>query len=154
MTVVEQTVRIKAPAGPLFALSQDYTLRSEWDPFTGEMAFQDGATTTKPGTRVAFVSRHGLRMDVEFVTVRAPRVVAMKMIRGPWFFSRFAGSWTFREHEQGTNVTFRYSFRARPAALGWILAPIFAREVRARLAGMRRAVEDTDILTRLPSMGS
>ncbi|MEZ4426397.1 MAG: SRPBCC family protein [Nannocystaceae bacterium] len=149
MTIVEATRRIRAPAAQLFALSQDYTLRTEWDPFTGRMAFQDGATETKPGTKVTFTSRQGLTMEVEFVTVRPPRTVAMKMIRGPWFFARFAGSWTFDEGDGVTDVTFRYSFRARPAALAWALAPIFRRELRMRLEGMRRAAEESDLLTRL-----
>lgn len=153
VTKVEETVRIHAPAGPLFALSQDYALRHEWDPFTGEMAFQDGATETRPGTRVAFKSRHGLRMEVVFVTVQPPKVVAMKMLQGPWFFTRFAGSWNFRERDGSTEVTFRYAFHTRPSSLAWILVPIFAREIRARLAGMRRAAESTDILTRVSGAG-
>jgi len=37
MPVVEDTVRIAAPQDALFALSQDYALRLEWDPFVRQL---------------------------------------------------------------------------------------------------------------------
>jgi len=146
---------IRAPAQQLFALSQDYALRGEWDPFTGSMSFLGGATETREGAQVAFRSRQGLTMVVEFVQVRPPKVVAMKMISGPWFLTRFAGSWTFRSvDERTTRVTFRYSLRARPALLGPAIRWTLEREFRARLAGMKKAAENTDILARLSRLGA
>jgi hypothetical protein len=37
MPIVEDAIEIRAPAEKLFALSQDYALRREWDPFVREM---------------------------------------------------------------------------------------------------------------------
>ncbi len=152
MSTVVASCSIRAPAEQLFALSQDYDLRRDWDPFTGSMSFLDGATETRKGARVRFRSRQGLTMIVEFVQVRPPKVVAMMMRSGPWFIRRFAGSWTFRSvDESSTLVTFRYSLEARPALLGAPLRWVLAREFNDRLAGMKEAAENTDILTRLRS---
>ncbi len=151
MSTIVASRPICAPAQQLFALSQDYSLRQEWDPFTGSMSFLGGATETRKGAQVEFRSRQGLTMVVEFVQVRAPTVVAMKMLSGPWFIARFAGSWTFRPLDGGsTQVTFRYALRTRPTLLEPAIRWVLTREFNARLAGMKHAAENTDILARIP----
>ena len=151
MSTIVASRLICAPAEQLFALSQDYSLRREWDPFTGSMSFLGGATQTRKGAQVEFRSRQGLTMVVEFVQVRPPKVVAMKMLSGPWFIDRFAGSWTFRSVDDGsTQVTFRYALRARPTLIGPALRWVLTREFDARLTGMKHAAESTDILARVP----
>src|SRR5579872_6013221 len=95
MQTVEDSILIAAPPEPLFALAQDYALRLQWDPFLREMKFLDGATEAAAGVRVWVRAWNGLTMEVEYVTVKPPHVVAMKMRRGPWIFERFVGSWRF-----------------------------------------------------------
>jgi hypothetical protein len=70
----------------------------------------------------------------------------MRMLRGPWFFEMFAGSWLFHSLPSGnTRVVFRYSFRSRPRAASALVEPIiervFRRDIRARLAGLKRGIE-------------
>ena len=66
-------------------------------------------------------------METEYVSFNPPRATAVKMTRGPWFLSSFAGSWRFEEIEPGrTRVGFHYSLEARPRALSWLLNPILA----------------------------
>src|SRR5262245_9761200 len=114
MPTVEATIRIEKPAEGVFALSQDYGLRKLWDPFVREMRFLDGARAAGNGTRVWVRAWTGLTMEAQYVSYRPPRSVAMKMRRGPWFFSMFAGTWIFEPDGcDATVVTFRYAFRTR-----------------------------------------
>jgi ribosome-associated toxin RatA of RatAB toxin-antitoxin module len=146
MPAVEDWITIAAPPEALFALSQDYALRRAWDPFTREMQFLDGATQAAPGVRVWVRAWNGLTMTVEYVTVQPPHVVAMKMVRGPWVFASFAGSWRFEQAaDGGTRVHFRYVFTTRRRWLRWIVDPLvrwaFARDIRARLRGLKDGAE-------------
>ena len=153
MPVVEGSVVIAAPQGALFALSQDYALRRAWDPFTRDLKFLGGARSAGLGVHVWVRAWTGLTMEVEYVSFHPPHVVAMKMVRGPFFFERFAGTWLFRPHPtSGTEVTFRYNFETRwhffRPLLDRVVELVFRRDVRARLRGLKRAAEKTDILSR------
>lgn len=154
MPIVERAVEIAAPATALFALTQDYYLRKEWDPFVQEMRFQDGATVAAPGVRVWVRAWTGLGMEVEYVTVRPPERVAIKLVRGPFFFENFAGSWLFQPGAgAGTRVVFRYSFATRwpwlRPVLDRAISAVFSRDIAARLRGLKHAAERTDLLQRI-----
>lgn len=154
MPVIEDAVHVAAPQNALFALSQDYALRLEWDPFVRQLKFLDGAREAAVGVRVWVRAWTGLTMEVEYVTVNPPHTVAMKMLRGPFLFRQFAGTWLFRPQPDGvTEVVFRYSFTTRWPWLRWLLDPVirtvFRRDIRGRLRGLKRAAEKTDILRRL-----
>jgi ribosome-associated toxin RatA of RatAB toxin-antitoxin module len=151
---VEAAILIRAPQADLFDLSQDYALRTAWDPFIREMRFLDGATQAGLGVRVTGRAYNGLSMTVRFVSFNRPDVVAMTMTEGPWFLDRFAGSWRFVPREDGqTEVIFRYVFETRFRWLPWLLDPLFARvfgrDLRGRLNGLKRGTEQTDLLRRL-----
>jgi ribosome-associated toxin RatA of RatAB toxin-antitoxin module len=154
MSTVEDSILIAAPPEPLFALAQDYALRLEWDPFLREMKFLDGATEAAAGVRVWVRAWNGLTMEVEYVTVNPPHVVAMKMRRGPWFFESFAGSWRLeRSADDRTRVTFRYAFTTRWRWLRGCVEPlirwVFRRDLRARLRGLKDGAEQKGLLERL-----
>lgn len=146
MPAAEASIVINAPQEALFDLSQDYALRTRWDPFIREMRFLDGATKAGLGVRVTGRAYNGSSMTVEFVTFNRPGVVAMRMTEGPWFLDRFAGSWRFLPRTDGTTeVVFRYVFEVKPRWLRWLLNPLFAwvfrRDVRARVRGLKRGAE-------------
>lgn len=154
MPVVEASVEIGAAADDVFDLAQDYELRLSWDPFLRAMRFLDGAREADVGVRVWVRAKNGLVMTVEYVTLQRPRTVAMKMIEGPWFFRRFAGSWRFHEHAaQQTTATFRYVFDSRPAWMRAVVDPViarvFQRDIEARLRGLKRASENPEMRARL-----
>jgi ribosome-associated toxin RatA of RatAB toxin-antitoxin module len=143
----EESIEIDAGAAELFQLSQDYDRRLEWDPFL-RSARLVSAREAGVGVRALCVARSGWAMETEYVSFNPPRATAVKMTRGPWFLSDFAGSWRFEEIEPGrTRVGFRYSLQARPRALSWLLNPIlvrsFTRDTRARLRALKEAVEPT-----------
>ena len=154
MPIVEATTYIKAPQGELFALAQDYGLRLEWDPFLRDMKFRDGATDAAVGVRVWVKAHNGLTMEVEYTTLKAPEVVAMRMTRGPFFFRQFAGTWRFKQMDDGgVQVAFRYSFITRWSLVRPLLDPVirlvFQRDIRGRLHGLKHGAEETDLLKRL-----
>jgi hypothetical protein len=142
----EHSILIRADAARLFALTQDYGRRLTWDPFLKEARLLDGATEAGIGVRATCVAKSGLAMETEYVSFNPPTVAAVKMTKGPWFIDSFAGSWRFVAEATGfTRVSFRYYVRARPRRLAGTLSPllalVFARDTRKRLAALKRAIE-------------
>ncbi|HEY7835708.1 MAG TPA: SRPBCC family protein [Ktedonobacterales bacterium] len=152
MPTFERSIEMRAEAGAVFDLAQDYNRRLSWDPFLREARLLGGATQAGLGVRAWCVARNGLGMETEYVSFSRPSVVAVRMTRGPWLFRRFAGTWRFTPVASGTGmgtgrtrVTFRYQVSARPSWLGWLLDPpllaIFARESVRRRRALKRAAE-------------
>src|SRR5438445_763553 len=130
----ESSILIRATAAHLFALTQDYTRRLEWDPFLKEATLLNGAAKAGVGVRANCIARSGLTMETEYVSFNPPRATAVKMTKGPWFIDTFSGSWRFQEENGRTHVHFRYHLRARPRSLAGVLTPllgfVFARDTR------------------------
>ena len=153
MPIVEESIVINAPRESLFPLSQDYALRLAWDPFLRDMRFLDGSKEAGVGVRVWVRAWTGLTMEVSLTGYRPPASVAMKMVRGPWLFRRFAGTWLFEPHaDGGTHVTFRYWFESRWRWLRPLIDPVirggFRHDIRARLRGLKRGAERSGLLQR------
>jgi ribosome-associated toxin RatA of RatAB toxin-antitoxin module len=154
MPTIKAEIEIEAPQGPLFALAQDYGLRLEWDPFLREMKFKGGAREAAVGVRVWVRAHNGMTMEVEYITLKPPDQVAMRMVDGPKMFRQFSGAWLFKPvTPTRTRVIFRYNFATRPTIVAWAMAPIVGkvllRDMEGRLAGLKKAAETTDILKRL-----
>lgn len=146
-----QSILIAASPSELFALTQDYTRRLEWDPFLKSAALVGEARTAGVGVRAYCVSRGGFGMETEYVSFNPPRACAVKMTRGPRLLGSFAGSWRFEEVSKGrTRVAFHYHLLARPQWLSWLFTPImgwmFARDSRKRLVALKVAVEQRGLL--------
>jgi ribosome-associated toxin RatA of RatAB toxin-antitoxin module len=146
MPVVQAEVEIAAAPEAVFDLAQSYELRLRWDPFLRALEQRKGSGEPTRGDRVWVRSWTGLTMEVEYGNVRRPHSVAMHMLDGPWFFELFAGTWLFHALPSGgTRVVFRYNFRTRPRLAAVLLDPIiervFQRDIRARLAGLKRGIE-------------
>ena len=155
MPIVQAEIEISAAPESVFDLAQSYELRLLWDPFLRALELRQGNGTPARGDRVWVRSWTGLTMVVEYVNVSRPHSVAMRMLEGPLFFEMFAGTWLFhRLPSGGTRAVFRYNFRTRPRVTGILLDPIidvvFRRDVRARLAGLKRGIEVDRLLERAP----
>lgn len=142
----EHSIDVRAPRPTVFALSQDYGRRREWDPFLRIARLVDPAVEASRGVRAYCEAYFGLGMETEYVAFDPPRAAAVRVTRGPWFLARFAGSWRFRElGPTRTRVTFRYRVEARPRWMTRWLTPvairIFERDTRARLAALREIAE-------------
>jgi ribosome-associated toxin RatA of RatAB toxin-antitoxin module len=146
MPIVESSGTIAASQDQVFAVAQDYDLRLQWDPFLRQIKFLGGATHAAVGVQVWVKAKNGLAMTVEYLAVQRPSHVAIKMVTGPFFFQQFGGTWRFEVVAPAqTQVRFRYSFRTRWPILRPILDPmirlVFARDVRARILGLKRFME-------------
>lgn len=142
MPTFERSIEVEGSRERIFWWMQDYGRRLEWDPFLRVAELVD-APRAALGVRAWCVDHAGRGMETEYVSFRPPERVAVRMTRGPWMFSSFAGAWIYDELGEGrTRVTFRYHVEARPR-LGpltdWILARVFAREMQARLEALRDA---------------
>ncbi len=148
MASVERHVTISAPVDAVYRISQDYAVRYDWDPFPENISVVSGdPEALSVGTQVMVKSKLGMDMLVEFVQVMPPTRAAVKMIKGPWFLEKFAGSWIFQVSHSGsqTEARFRYTIIARPRALRFLVEPLaalyFSRVVAKRLAGLKAYCE-------------
>lgn len=148
MANVESRVTISAPVDAVYRISQDYAVRYDWDPFPENISVVSGdPDALAVGTRVLVKSKLGMDMLVEFVQLMPPTRAAVKMIKGPWFLEKFAGSWIFQEGQSDlqTEARFRYTIIAKPRVLRLLVEPLaalyFSRVVTKRLAGLKRYCE-------------
>lgn len=146
MAVIEHVIEIAAPIDRVFAVSQDYAVRYDWDPFPRSLTLLNDSDKVGIGSRTRVVGKNGLAMTVAFVQWRPPFAAAIVMTEGPRLFQRFAGSWTFRAAaENHTRVKFRYVVKLQRWSLPWLLEPIaalwFGRDIKARLRGLKRYCE-------------
>ncbi len=150
MTSVEAKALVKAPLRRVFNLSQDYGLRLAWDPFLNHMKLLGGAKAQGVGVRTWVRSRWGLDMEVECLSYAPPRLVAVKMLRGPWMFSNFAGVWRFAKAGKGRcEAAFQYGFETRFRLLEPLVRAVFARDVRARVEGLKAYAEEPSLYRRV-----
>lgn len=146
-TPVEYSIEISAPAELVGHISQDYSVRYEWDPFPESISVVRGSMSPPTvGTQVLVPSKLGMEMLVEFVQVVHPNRAAIKMIKGPLFIAKFAGSWIFEDRHGHTTVArFRYSISTRPLLLSWagdlLAAECFSLPTKRRLIGLKRYCE-------------
>lgn len=141
MPSLVHSIYIAQPIDTVYAITQDYDIRYEWDPFPEHIKMLNGATEIVIGTQVKVIAKSGLEMIVEFVQVKPPYVAAIKMIKGPFILDAFAGSWLLKSlPDDTTRVTFKYSLKSKKWALPWIsdklLRWYFGSKVKARLNGL------------------
>jgi hypothetical protein len=153
MPTFEHSIDIRADRAAIFALTQDYARRLDWDPFLKEARLLSGAEGAAVGVRAWCAAKRGRGMETEYISLKVPEVAAVKMTRGPAVLEKFAGTWRFREVAPGvTRVAFRYHLVARPMwlrpLLNAVLMAVFSRDTLKRLRALKHAVETTNILDR------
>lgn len=147
MAKVEFEIEIEAPVEFVYQVSQDYSVRYDWDPFPERIALLHGASAIEKGVQVLVLARNGLKMVVEFVQVSPPSTAAIKMVSGPFFIQNFSGSWIFKANSRGsTNAKFVYVIKAKKWALPWITnyfaTLYFSKIIKARLLGLKRYCQE------------
>jgi hypothetical protein len=145
----EESIEIEAEPDAVFDLIHDYSKRLAWDPFLREARLLEGASSAAVGVKSICKARWasgGMAMETVYVSLDRPSVAAVKMTRGPALLDEFAAS--LRQQAVGagrTRVTYRFKLTARPRWLRFLLDPIlfaiFARDVRIRLAALKRFLE-------------
>lgn len=147
MAAFEEVVLINCEIEKVYRVSQDYSVRYQWDPFPDRIELLDGKVEIAAGVKALVVAKSGLKMEVEFVNVVPPGSAAIVMTKGPAVLEKFAGSWIFKAEEKAfTQARFRYLVKIKWWALPWITEKIaasyFRREVIKRLAGLKRYCEN------------
>jgi hypothetical protein len=142
MARVECSVAINAPVDVIYDVSQDYSVRYEWDPFPERIELMRGATAIAKGVNVSVKAKGGLYMEVEFVQIKPPTTAAIKMVKGPFFLRSFAGAWIFREEDKSlTSARFVYAIEMKFWTLPYFSERLavwyFGRAIKARLNGLK-----------------
>jgi len=140
--------QIAVPQAWLFELSQDYSQRMNWDPFSERYHFDTPDWVPGVGAELTGRAQNGYTMRARYIAFNPPKGAAFEMVSGPWFFRTFAGAWLFvPTAPRDTKVSFNYHFTVRPEILKWLLEPILKRSlerhVRARIAGLKAYAEST-----------
>jgi ribosome-associated toxin RatA of RatAB toxin-antitoxin module len=142
MPKIQSEILIEGSSRSLYKFTQDYNIRLNWDPFLREARLLDGATVVRIGVRAWCVAKSGIGMETEYVFLREPNIVAIKMTKGPYFLKNFAGSWRFIEISKcTTKVIFRYYFFSRYKFLEPVLKYILNKEMQKRLKNLKRKFE-------------
>lgn len=138
------TEEIPASSAEVFALLHDYSRRLEWDTLL-RAAYLEGADHAGLGAVSVCVGRRslgGLAIRTRYVAFRPPTLAAVEMLNHPPFFASFAAS--IRHQDIGparSQVTYRFTFTAKPRWLQVVLHPIMGRVFRAetgkRLCALR-----------------
>jgi ribosome-associated toxin RatA of RatAB toxin-antitoxin module len=139
-----EKVLVNSDSAFVFGYTQDYNNRLLWDTFLVKAELLDGAEKAGVGVKAWCVAHNGLGMETEYVSFSRPKATAIKMIKGPFMFKTFLGSWTFKEiGAQQTEVIFLYSFKLRfPFALAAsFIENTLRRNVRQRLADLKSYIE-------------
>lgn len=144
MPIIEDQIVIDVPQEALFALSQDYSKRLDWDPYLAKAEVLGNIKEIKPGTQVYCESKKGIGMTVEYVTYSPPKFTAIKLTKNFLILNNFAGSWRFKMmDEQKTQVVFRYNFKLKSWAffLKPILDQLLKVDLKKRLYGLKQYSE-------------
>ena len=141
----EHVAVVEGRAADVFTLTQDYSRRLTWDPFLRRAELVGGASAPGVGVRAWCVAHVGIGLETEYVSFVPPRIVAVKMTRGPWALESFGGAWEFTPvGDRETQVSFRYQFRTRPRWLSWLVEPLargwFSWETRKRVVALQEAL--------------
>ncbi|WP_422381227.1 SRPBCC family protein [Marinicellulosiphila megalodicopiae] len=138
--MIKHSLEIGASKEKLFKLTQDYSIRLDWDPFPESYKFINGSKI-KTGLQIEVCDKSGRSMIVEYVSYKTPETASIKMIEGPWYIKKFAGSWTFKEKGNNTVVTFKYNILCHPKILTFFVNYFFLQHAKKRLASLKKYAE-------------
>ncbi|MFM2296981.1 MAG: hypothetical protein RL117_688, partial [Verrucomicrobiota bacterium] len=135
----------KMPCGSVaaFDLLHDYSRRLEWDTLLREARLTRGHASAETGATTLCVGKplFGIiGIETTYLTFTRGVIAAVKMINRPPFFDSFAASIRHQDLSQGSSITYKLTFRARPKFLRWILEPIMmivlCHETKLRLMAL------------------
>jgi len=130
-------------AEEVFALLHNYSRRLEWDTLLKEARLTRGHTIAEKGATSLCVGKPFfgvIGIETRYLTFTPGVVAAVEMINSPPFFAHFAASIRHQNTEQGSLLTYRFQFTARPRWLRWFLHPLMrialAYETKKRLEAL------------------
>lgn len=146
MPQINHQQTIHAPIDLVYEISQDYSVRYDWDAFPDYIRNLDGADGMPfVGREVEIRSKLGMTMRVRFVQVKPPECAAVKMFQALFFIEQFAGSWVFQKaNETETVARFCYSLSAPKWCAFWLnplMIKYFSFVAERRLLGLKKYCE-------------
>ena len=134
----------------VFELLHDYGRRLEWDTLLREARLTRGNTVAAKGATSLCVGKPffgWIGVETRYLTFVPGSIAAVEMINRPPFFEHFAASIRHEELPEGSRLTYKLNFTARPRLLRWLLHPIMLAalryETRKRLAALADFLRDT-----------
>jgi len=127
----------------VFELLHDYDRRLEWDTLLRAARLTRGHTVAEKGATSLCVGKpfFGLiGVETRYLTFVPGSIAAVEMINRPPFFEHFAASIRHEDVGEGSRLTYKLNFTARPRFLRWVLHPIMLvalrSETRKRLTAL------------------
>lgn len=127
----------------VFELLHDYDRRLEWDTLLREARLTRGSDVAAKGATSLCVGKPffgWVGVETRYLTFVPGSIAAVEMINRPPFFEHFAASILHEEVAEGSRLTYKLNFTARPRFLRWLLHPIMLvalrNETRKRLAAL------------------
>lgn len=148
MSMADNTITESIPASceQVFGLLHDYEKRLEWDTLLRAAYLEPGFSRAALGAVSVCVAKRwlgGMAVRTRYTTFQPGRLAAVKMLNSPAFFARFAASIRHTATGPATSLaTYRYTFRAKPPALGFLIHPIMAWALRRETTRRLRALRD------------
>lgn len=139
------TSRMPRPAAEVFALLHNYERRLEWDTLLKEARLTRGNVVAQKGATSLCVGKPMfgiIGIESEYIVFEAGEIAAVKMINHPPFFDRFGASIRHSDTDDGSTLTYKFTFESKPGFLSWVLNPIMLvclrRETKQRLDSLAR----------------
>ena len=123
---------MEAPAQVVFDIVHDYDRRLQWDPFLRRAEIVNG-DTAGVGVKTFCAVKYrllGWGMLTQYVSFQPPDLAAVSMMKGPFFFEKFAASIRHKDLDsRRSEVTYRLNFRLKGPllsllgnrAMAWLL---------------------------------
>jgi ribosome-associated toxin RatA of RatAB toxin-antitoxin module len=140
----KESIHINASQESVFDFTHDYSNRLLWDTFLRKADLMEDAMEAGFGVKAYCEAKNGMGMITEYVSFSRPKATAIKMIKGPYLFDSFLGSWNFKPiGHQKTEVIFLYSFTLRFPfnLLGIFIKNNLRNNVQQRLLDLKNSLE-------------
>ena len=132
------TQNIPASCEEVFRLLHDYNKRLEWDTLLRAAYLEPEFPAAALGAVSVCAAKRwlgGIALRTRYVSFQPGRLAAVEMLNAPPFFESFAASIRHAEIAPHTSsVTYRFTFRAKPRLLRFLLNPIMGWALRRETA--------------------
>ena len=119
MAVVESKQFIHAPRDEVYQVAQALDDYASWDASAPAMSLAVPEDGIRVGQQLRVRDRSGLRLVLEYIQV-STQSTSVKMVNGPFFIDRFAGSWLFEDRNGITFARFKYVLTLKKWMLPWL----------------------------------
>ena len=150
MKTIRESIEIDMDAETVFALTQDYDVRLEWDPYLVEAYLMGGKNSVELGALSYCKNKNGSFMISKYISYNPPKVAAISMTQGPFLLKKFSGAWNVTALTDSKSLlVFTYNFELIGGVIGKLFLPIasylFSRDMKARLVCFKDFAEKSQI---------